>query len=228
VNEHEKYPTPYNTVDLVLMSLMKQKLHVYLVRRPTHKNEPCAGLRALPGGFVHVQEDKDLEDAARRILAQKAGVMSSLYVEQLQTFSGPKRDPRGWSVSQSYCALVPEEVAMRATMGEWVEVEEAIQEKLAFDHAAIIACALLRVRNKTNYSILPAHLLGEEFTFHELKSAYEHVLQVSLDKSTFRSRINGLDALEAIVGKMKSGHQRPAQMYRLKNNKSVFLKSNLI
>lgn len=62
---------------------------------------PFKGAWALPDGFVRTNEDASLEDAARRVLADKAGARSP-YLEQFQTFGGPKRDPRGWALTVAY------------------------------------------------------------------------------------------------------------------------------
>ena len=51
------------TVDVVLFALHDKRLHVVLSRRPI---EPFAGQWALPGGYVHKQEDADSLAAALR------------------------------------------------------------------------------------------------------------------------------------------------------------------
>lgn len=216
------YPTPISTVDVVLFTLRPTGLHVLLIPRPNQKNEPFPGQLALPGGFVHSQEDRTLDDTARRVLAQKAGVSQRIYLEQLQTFSGMTRDPRGWSISQAYCALVPSDVADQiGTNAKWVGVDEAIGVGLAFDHAQILQKAVERVRNKTNYSLLPAHFLPSLFSLSELQKVYEIVLGTPLDKSSFRKKIESLDAFTVAEGEWREGRQRPAQLYRLKSSEAL-------
>ena len=51
----------------------------------------------LPGGYIHAQHDQDAWDAAGR--AAREDRHRQPYLEQLATFSGPGRDPRGWSLS---------------------------------------------------------------------------------------------------------------------------------
>jgi 8-oxo-dGTP diphosphatase len=223
------YPTPNSTVDIVLFRLSNKKLNVYLVRRPNDENEPFKGMLAIPGGYVRVQVDENVEATAQRVMKEKLKIKDSVYMEQLQTFSGAKRDPRGWSMSLAYCVLMPEKDSNMVDGGEWFDVDSIDTKLLAFDHKDILAAAIVRVRSKANYSVLPAYFLDKEFTLHELKDAYEQVLMKPLDKSTFRSRILALDMLEEIQGKMKSGHQRPAQLYRIKSSISApsFLRSNL-
>ena len=69
--DEESYPRPITTIDLAIFALAEDGLEVLTVLRAT---EPYAGHWALPGGWIHVDEDPDLESAARRVLASKTGV----------------------------------------------------------------------------------------------------------------------------------------------------------
>ena len=55
---------------------------------------PHVGRPALIGGYVHPEEDESTSAAAARVLRGKVGLTVRL-LEQLMTFSGTKRDPRG-------------------------------------------------------------------------------------------------------------------------------------
>src|SRR5207248_2033777 len=98
------------TVDVVLLTIKENGLNVALLKRD---REPYKGVLALPGGFVHVQDDADVRDAALRVLLEKTGIAAP-YLEQLATFSGPVRDPRGWSMSVAHYALVSHDVIAAA------------------------------------------------------------------------------------------------------------------
>ncbi|MBC7501164.1 MAG: NUDIX hydrolase, partial [Herminiimonas sp.] len=97
------------TVDVVLLTLKDAALNVALLKRD---REPFGGLSALPGGFIDAVKDIDARDAALRVLKDKTGI-DAPYLEQLATFSGAARDPRGWSVAIAYFALVPAEAIER-------------------------------------------------------------------------------------------------------------------
>lgn len=90
-------------VDTALFTIRDEQLGLLLARR---KEPPFEDDLALPGGFVHVEEDANAEMAARRVIRGKIGI-DAPYLEQLFTFSGATRDPRGWSVSIAYYALIP-------------------------------------------------------------------------------------------------------------------------
>ena len=202
-----------------MLTLLESKLQVLLVQR---ENAPFAGAWALPGGFVHPQDDADTAASAARVLKDKAGIASP-YLEQLATFSGLARDPRGWSIAVVYCALVPAEHLQLAGM-DLLDSTGKVRlhavnalPQLPFDHAAIVTTAVARVRNKSLYSSLPVFLCGEEFTLPQLQQTYEAVLGEPINKVSFRRKMEELAMLEPVEGAMRGGAaHRPAQLYRLR------------
>jgi 8-oxo-dGTP diphosphatase len=219
----ENFPRPIATVDLAIFALSETGLDVLLMRRGA---EPFAGSWALPGGWIHADGDADLEAAACRVLRDKTGVEAP-YLEQLQSFGGAARDPRGWSVSIAYVALITaDRISLRqganAVDVAWHAVEgKGVAPALAFDHAAILTAAVRRLRNKVEYTTLPVHLLPAGFTLTELQSVYERILGRRIDKSAFRKRVAEADFVEPVPGEMRRASNRPAQIYRLKPGRAT-------
>ena len=91
------YPRPAVTVDIVIVT-REPRPRVLLVRR---KHDPFAGMWAVPGGFVEM--DESLEDAAHRELKEETGIKAGR-LRQLHTFGAPGRDPRGRTISVVYMA----------------------------------------------------------------------------------------------------------------------------
>lgn len=202
------YAAPIATVDVALFTLRADGLYVGLLRR---EQPPYAGELGLPGGFIHVDEDEDTANTARRILREKAGAASP-YLEQLATFSGRVRDPRGWSLSVAYYALVPGE-DLSASALEWARADRP--RRLPFDHDRIVETARERIRAKASYSTLPAYLLPPHFTLSELQGVYELAMGTRLDKVSFRRKVEEQGLVEAVPGQRRGGAHRPAQLYRL-------------
>lgn len=202
------------TIDVVLLCLQGAALHVALLKRD---KPPFEGSYALPGGYVHPEEDADTLDAAARMLREKVGIASP-YLEQLSTFSGAARDPRGWSISIVYYALVPDQMIER-NLSPGLQLHAVDQLRtLPFDHKEIVLAAVDRVRNKSSYSSLPVHLCGEQFTLPRLQAVYEAILGEPINKVSFRRKMEELDMLETIEGALEAGRaNRPAQLYRLKS-----------
>ena len=82
----------------VVLAPLAGRLHVLLVRRD---EPPDPGAWALPGGFM--SRDERPEETAQRKLTEKTGV-GAIYLEQLQTYGDPHRDPRGWIPTVAYLA----------------------------------------------------------------------------------------------------------------------------
>lgn len=201
------------TVDVVLLTLQNEELNVVLLKR---ERDPFKGVIALPGGYIHVDDDRDAQDAARRVLKEKAGI-NAPYLEQLATFSGPARDPRGWSISIAYYALVSFDLIDQAGYPDLKLVSVDRPLSLPFDHRDIVEAAVARLRSKSQYSSLPCHLAGETFTLPQLQRVYETLMGEPINKVSFRRKMTEMDMLDAVEGKLDgAGAHRPAQLYRLK------------
>lgn len=81
------YPHPAVTTDIVVFALRDGAPHVLLIQR---RHPPYQDQWALPGGFLDI--DEDLEDCARRELAEETGVRA-VTLEQLHTFGRPDLSP---------------------------------------------------------------------------------------------------------------------------------------
>jgi 8-oxo-dGTP diphosphatase len=131
------YPRPAVTVDVVIVT-REANPRVLLIRR---KHAPFAGMWALPGGFVDM--DESLEAAARRELFEETGVRAAR-LEQLHTFGDPGRDPRGRTISVAYLAQVSRARLKPRAADDAAEVAwHSLRSppRLAFDHRKIVAHA---------------------------------------------------------------------------------------
>lgn len=212
IDSRERQPAV--SVDVVILTIFDDTLRVLLVKR-TH--EPFKHMWALPGGFVKV--DESLEDAARRQLLEKTGV-ADIYLEQLYTFGDQDRDPRLRVITVAYYALVPVGTVPSFVQDgggaavTWSPVEA--HPPLAFDHAAIVAYALSRLRNKLEYTPVGMELLPERFTLSHLQRVYEAITGRAVDKRNFRKKMRGKEWLERAEGTQRDGPHRPAQLFRFR------------
>lgn len=203
---------PSVTVDVIVFTVSGKELQVLLVKRSA---EPFVGMWSIPGGFI--RRDESPEEAASRVLAEKAGV-SEVYLEQLYTFGDPERDPRARVVTVAYFALVPDQELKQSL--SWFPVKKLPQ--LAFDHKKIIQYALSRLKAKIGYSNIAMGLLPAKFSLANLQEIYEVILDKKLDKRNFRKKMLSLGLLEGTGQKEKDGAHRPAMLYRFKSREVVF------
>jgi len=210
---------PLVFVDIALFSIVDGSLRVLLVQRA---HEPERSRWALPGGILKPEIDANLESTARRVMRRKVSVEIP-HLEEVQTFSGPNRDPRGWSVSVLYWALLPHDKINALIQDKvedvgWFDAENPGMD-LAFDHASHVFSAVRLLRNRISVSspALPLHLLPEKFTLTELQKTCEVILGRIIDKAAFRRRLKDHPDLRELTGEMQRGSHAPAQLFRARD-----------
>jgi len=204
----------YLAVDLVILTVRENLLHVLVVERA---NEPYQGYAALPGGFL--REGEDLHEAAERELKEETGLDGAgLHLEQLAAYGAPDRDPRGRVVSVAYLALAPDLpipiAGSDAQSARWAPAH-AIRDALAFDHAGILDDAIERARTRLEYTTLATAFCGPAFTVGDLRTIYEVVWGTPLDPRNFNRKVIHTEGFVEPTGdKRIPGTGRPAALYR--------------
>ncbi len=220
-DKHE-FDAPIINVDSVLFTYYEAELQILLVKRSNH---PDKGLWGLPGGFVDLERDSNLKDTALRKVKEKTAVKPA-YLEQLYTVGNNTRDKRSWAVTVSYTALIAHQLceAQIATVtdAKWITMKALENIKLAFDHVDIIEYARKRLRQQALYSIVPAYALPEKFTLPELQHLHEVLLEKSIQKKSFRRRIEQANLLTDTGETQSEGSGRPAKLYRMKEKSGEY------
>lgn len=130
-----QYPRPAVTVDIILLDT-NNTANLLLIQR---KKPPFQGKWAFPGGFIDAEET--LEHAAVRELKEETG-LTIKHLKQFKTFSEPKRDPRGRTISTVFYGYLPPKTADQTKAGDdaarakWFPLENL--PALAFDHDQIM------------------------------------------------------------------------------------------
>jgi len=217
------YPRPAVTVDCVIFGLDDDDLKVMLIQRAI---EPYQNEWALPGGFVHI--DEQIEAAARRELQEETGI-ERVYLEQLYTFGDIDRDPRDRVITIAYYALINRiehsvQAATDASQAAWWSVADL--PSLAFDHDKIVNMALQRLKGKVRYEPIGFELLPQKFTLSQLQKLYEAILGTILDKRNFRKKILKMDLLTELDEMQADVPHRAAKLYQFDPQKYQKLKIN--
>lgn len=140
----KKFKAPGVTVDNVVWYVDKDlNKKILLIRRGGH---PYKGYWALPGGFLDVDSDLTLEDAARRELCEETGILRcdllTSTTKQFKAYSDIGTDPRCRIVDVVYGTHTYEDIGKKAHAGDdakelaWFNVDDL--PKMAFNHEQII------------------------------------------------------------------------------------------
>jgi len=207
----QDYPRPSVAVDTALLTVGPSggdgtgspELLVLQVRRP-------AGGWALPGTFLHPGER--LIDAVLRSLREKAGVTGAS-PRQLHVFDDPDRDERGWVLSVAHADAMPLARLAGAIDGDGARSAPATSPgSLPYDHAEIVRAAVRQLRHRYASAPDPDRFLGPSFTLRELRLVHEAVAGHTLQKDTFRRR---MESALVPTGRISSGTRgRPAELFR--------------
>ncbi|MEO6678167.1 MAG: NUDIX hydrolase [Pseudomonas sp.] len=179
-----------HTIDLCVLRYCRatQALEILLNRREA---EPFTGHWALPGIVVNGGvEDLTLGDAVERLRQSNKVGMPLAWIEQVGTVGDAFRDPRCWSSSTFYLAIVSQDVqlAEHQRFFPFKDVADAAT-KLPFDHNSLVAAVQDRLLSKSLYSSLPLMFLGHEFSAPEAVSIFSLVLERPVLKTSIRQRL---------------------------------------
>lgn len=200
----EDYPHPSVAIDVALLTVAEDALHVLLVRGRDPADRPAW---LLPGGFVHPGER--LADAARRVLHDKCG-LHGLRPHQLHVFDDPGRDPRGWVMSVAHAVTVP---PADLPLGPELRLVPARRRRaMPYDHPAIIERAVADIAARYADHPDPDRLLGPVFTVRDLQRLHEAVVGQTWHRDAFRRLME--PQLVPVSGKDRSEKGPPAQLYR--------------
>ena len=171
--KQDSFEKPILTVDVAYLSIRDGELELLTIKRD---KAPHKGELALPGGYVHCNEDEDLNETARRVIAEKTQLEPN-YIEQVETIASKSRDSRGWTATVLFMALVSNTNRGEAeTLGkdcQWVSLNSLKKKSLAFDHAELLNKVKERLIAKSRYTSIPLYLLPEEFSLSQAQKYFE-------------------------------------------------------
>ena len=139
-----KYEKFFNTCDVIIQKGKK----IVLVERG---QEPFKGMVELPGG--HMDKKETIEHAAIREALEETNLKVKLQ-NIFGVYSGPKRDPRGPTVTTVFLAKPiggKLKAGSDAKIGFWCDVKKIPFRKMAFDHSEILRDYLKWKKKKGTY-----------------------------------------------------------------------------
>ncbi|MDZ7605722.1 MAG: NUDIX domain-containing protein [Cyclobacteriaceae bacterium] len=202
------------SVDCIIFGFEKEQLKLLLFKRII---EPARGQWSLIGGWI--KENESAEDAARRVLTYITG-LKDIYLEQVNVFSKPDRDPGGKVLTVTFNALIKIEAHTNELLHEygaqWFPFTEV--PPLIFDHDEMIKMALEKLRLTASYNLIGRQLLPEKFTLYHLRQLYNEIFQKEFDPGNFRKKVLSLKLLERLDEKDMADSKKGAYLYKFREN----------
>ncbi|MGK2862864.1 MAG: NUDIX hydrolase [Chitinophagaceae bacterium] len=198
-------------VDCIIFGFDGETINLLLIHRGF---EPEKNKWSLMGGFVQRNESSD--EAANRILKSLTG-LEGVYLEQLQTFSHPDRDPIERTISIAYFALIDthkyEKQLTDEYHPEWFPLSKI--PNLIFDHKEMVRQAKEKIRYKAAHHPLLFELLPPKFTLPQLQTLYESVFETTFDKRNFSRKVLSTKLLIKQGDKDRAGSKKGAFYFKL-------------
>jgi ADP-ribose pyrophosphatase YjhB (NUDIX family) len=170
------------------------------------------------GGFLQTKES--FEQAANRVLKQLTG-LEGVYMEQLQAFGDPLRDPVERTVSVAYFALIDihqyEKQISTDYHAEWFLLTK--MPELIFDHKKMVELAKKQLRYKAALHPILFELLPSRFTIPQLQILYEGIYDTTFDNRNFSRKILSTELLIKQKEKDKANSKKGAFYYKLDKRK---------
>lgn len=202
-------------IDSVVFGFDGEEIRLLLIHRGF---KPEKSKWSLMGGFV--QEKESLDAAAARILKQLTG-LEGVYMEQVQVFGEPERDPLERTISVVYFSLIDIEKYKKQLSEdyrpEWFSLDQL--PELIFDHGKMVQTALERMRYKAALHPILFELLPEKFTIRELFNLYQGVYGKELDKRNFVRKLNDTGLLIRQKDKETGTSKKGSFYYKLNKRK---------
>jgi 8-oxo-dGTP diphosphatase len=201
----------------VVFQVREGRLNVLLWQRA---EPPFGEAWALPGGPLLA--DERLGTSASRHLAAKVDISEIAHLEQLETRSDPRRDPRERVLATAYLALVTTGAQPRLPPDTaWHRVDEL--PACAFDHESIISSARERLRAKLSYTNIGFALAPETFTISQLRDLYAAVLGYPVSATNLQRILTRREVIVPTrgVSRPAASGGRPAILYRFASRSLV-------
>ena len=215
MKEYSKQSKLLAAIDCIIFGFDGQHLKILLIKRGF---KPAMNQWSLMGGFVKYNEG--LNEAANRILKQLTG-LEGIYLEQLQAFGDPERDPIERTISVAYFALIDihkyEKQISHEYQAEWFNINKT--PKLIFDHDAMVKMAKEKLRYKAGLHPILFELLPVKFTIPQLQTLYEEIYSTTFDKRNFIRKIRSTGLLIKQKEKDKRNSRKGAFYFKLDKKK---------
>jgi 8-oxo-dGTP diphosphatase len=211
MKEYSEQPHYLVAVDCIVFGFDGEHLKILLVKRAL---EPEINKWSLIGGFVGKDESPD--DAANRVLEKNTG-LEGVYLEQLQVYGAPSRDPIERTLSAAYFALIDihkyKNQLNNDFEAKWFLIND--RPNLIFDHNQMVIDARKKLKYKAALHPILFEMLPKKFTIPQLQILFEEVNDTKIDTRNFSRKITSIGLLIKLEEKDRAGSKKGAYYFKL-------------
>lgn len=229
-SQHLPLANNHISVDCVVFGIEDNQLKVLLIKRMGEDEGEIFHDMKLPGSLIYM--DEDLDDAAKRVLMELAGV-KNIKLSQFKAYGSKDRtqNPKDvrWLeramqskveriVTIGYVSMV--KITKQFSQSKlddfqacWVPIDEI--KTLAFDHNLIIKEALVYMRHLLEYNpSMMFELLPAKFTALQLRVLFELVYGKQYDVRNFHKKIAAMEYVIPLDERQQGVPHRAARFYK--------------
>lgn len=210
---------------LIRFNRRTKNVEILIIKR---EKAPYEGQWALPGIVINGDiPDTSIEMALSRLLHSSKVGLEPKYMEQVETVGNGTRDPRCWSSSTFYLALIDDTYVIEGEK-KFVNLNDVAGDKfpLAFDHNLLVRKIRDRLLSKSLYSSLPLLTLPDLFTTTDAIEVFSSVLDRPVIKTSMRQRLLKMAESGYVTEtqeKVKPAMGRPQSLYQNLKRTEIYL-----
>ncbi len=143
------------------------------------------------------------------------------FARHIAVFDAPKRDYRGWIISNVFYVIVNYE-DISSHQNEFYDVEDLANMKIAYDHLEILEKMIANIKKDLFETTIAKHFLNDSFTISELQELLLCARNVTeISRTHFFTKMKSMPFIKPVLdenGKQltrtRPGAKRPAKLYR--------------
>lgn len=143
------------------------------------------------------------------------------FARHIAVFDAPKRDYRGWIISNVFYVIVNYE-QLNKHQGEFYDVEQINKMDIAYDHLEILEKMIINIKKDLFETTIAKYFLNQHFTISELQSLLLCARNVSeISRTHFFTKVKSMPFIKPVLNadaiqctKTRPGVKRPAKLYK--------------
>ncbi|NDV79037.1 NUDIX domain-containing protein [Dysgonomonas sp. 511] len=206
LSENEYMPNV--SVSCVILSFDEGCIKILLCKL----KEDCSW--TIPNSLVKKAEN--LNDSAKRIVKEKAGVADG-YIRQFHFFDSNSNEPCSAEhyIRLAYYSLIKYEDAELRSFDfeelEWFDINDT--PHMYPEYEETFRTAIATIRTLVGFIPIGFELLSPKFTMPELRSIYESILNRELDRRNFQRKMLSIGFIKPLNETRKVGAHKSPNLY---------------